>query len=258
MELSSSPDQNEEDTEPNIDRTLGTDHQFPVPSRSLTDVTELPTSLALDSRSAEVIELAKDDNETLEGELGEDPSELVDLLLYPESDERPEASDANPLEMFVDSLLYPENDEESAREPSAVGNADNSVDTARGSRPDILQSQDSKIHRFGIGAAFVEASTEAVGSAEAAETAERPETKGPIAEMGSRVIKVGDISDERLRQWAERRGLESMTVKRMQQLKRDRFGKKVRVSEAYKAKKKAHDKEKRRRARVEAARARDH
>ena len=49
-----------------------------------------------------------------------------------------------------------------------------------------------------------------------------------------------------------------MTVKRMQQLKRDRFGEKVRVSEAYKAKKKAHDKEKRRRARVEAARARAH
>ena len=62
-----------------------------------------------------------------------------------------------------------------------------------------------------VGAAFVETSTEAVGSAEAAETAERPETKGPIAERGSRVIKVGDISDERLRQWAERRGLESMT-----------------------------------------------
>ena len=57
-------------------------------------------------------------------------------------------------------------------------------------------------------------------------------------------IAVQDIVDERLKAWAERQGFTTVSTKRLQQVKRDRFSGKKRVSKAAKERKRIHNRTK--------------
>ena len=182
-------------------------------------------------------ESAKDDERQLlgvgpEDEWGEDPSGDVDALLYPEEED--EKMDVDPTTERREKVS--QEPEEVARKRVAVNESSPQPGTSAGTEPSLLEQGEPP------------AANETPGPA--GDSAANPEASARPPRDYDRLVPVAEIEPDKLRQWAIRRGFSALTVRRIKQLKRDRYGEKPRLSEAAKAKQREYERKRRREAKL--------
>ena len=284
MVLGSPPEAKEDADEP-----MEEDQPVVTPTRAKQIPTEFPTSKSLDGGSAGGFELLEVEMEDGIWEHGEDLFNLVDQLLYPaggeeEQGEPPAATNAGrkPEPPAAGSSELPVISIAEILEPPAATSARISEPPAASiagdpfiRRPPAASTVENSFPREPteppaasiVGDPFIRGPPAAMNAANPfltePPTAQSSDGLAATTRSGAesraawrrRPIEVRTITDDRLRHWAERRGFSDVPLRRLQQVKRDRFSGKVRMSAAAKERKKMKKRLKRKEKRIQAAMA---